>query len=141
MPQSDQAFNEQNMKEFLTSGGKVAMFAKMNSEILLLHTTGAKSGKERINPLAYFSYNNRLFIFASDSGEPRHPSWYHNLLANPNVTVEIGTETHAAQAVVIRGADRDMIFRISSETFPIFTEYQKKAGSRAIPVVELLLKG
>ena len=107
--------------------------------VLLLHTTGAKSGQERINPMMYLDYEGKRYIFASYAGAPTHPDWYHNLIANPDVTVEAGTETYEATASPVSLAERDRIYPIQAERFANFAEYELKT-TRKIPVVELVPK-
>jgi deazaflavin-dependent oxidoreductase (nitroreductase family) len=105
--------------------------------VLLLHTTGAKSGKERVNPMMYLNQGDRIFVFASKAGADTNPDWFHNLTATPDVSVELGTETFNAMATPLEGAERERIYSVQSENFPGFAEYQAKT-SRIIPVVELV---
>jgi deazaflavin-dependent oxidoreductase (nitroreductase family) len=107
--------------------------------VLLLHTRGAKSGKQRINPMMYLDYEGKRYIFASYSGAPTHPDWYHNLIANPNVTVEAGTKTYEATATPVSLEERDRIYPVQAERFSSFAEYELKT-TRKIPVVELVPK-
>jgi deazaflavin-dependent oxidoreductase (nitroreductase family) len=104
--------------------------------LLLLTTTGAKSGKTRVNPMMYLLDGGTVHVFASKAGQPTNPDWYHNLVAHPAVTVEIGTERFDAVARVVTGQERDRIFARQVELYPGFAEYQEKV-SRAIPVVAL----
>ena len=103
--------------------------------MLLLHTTGAKSGLERVNPMMYLDLDGGRYVFASKAGADSHPDWYYNLVANPTVTVEEGSETYDATAVSVAGGDRDRIFAEQACRYPGFAEYQAKT-SRVIPVVE-----
>jgi len=105
--------------------------------VLLLHTKGAKSGQQRINPMMYLDYEGKRYIFASYAGAPTHPDWYHNLVANPDVTVEVGTETYEATASPVSLEERDRIYPIQAERYPNFAEYETKT-TRKIPVVELV---
>jgi deazaflavin-dependent oxidoreductase (nitroreductase family) len=105
--------------------------------VLLLHTKGAKSGRERVNPMMYLDYEGRRFVFATKSGAPTNPDWYHNLLAHPQVTVELGTETFEATATPLSLEERDRIYPIQGERYPGFVEYELKT-TRKIPVVELV---
>jgi deazaflavin-dependent oxidoreductase (nitroreductase family) len=133
--QNPNDWNRQIIEEFHANGGKVGgMFA--NSTLLLLTTTGAKSGQRRVNPLGYLAEGDRMYIFASKRGEPTNPDWYHNLLAHPDVTVEVGTETFEATATVLQGVERDRIYAKQAALVPNFAEYQTKTD-RVIPVVEL----
>jgi deazaflavin-dependent oxidoreductase (nitroreductase family) len=135
MSTSPADFNAKIIDEFRANKGRVGgMFEGM--PLLLLHHTGAKSGKSRINPLAYQSDNGRYVVFASKAGAPTNPDWYHNLKANPNVTIEVGTDTIDVLASEATGKERDRIFRTQAEQVPQFAEYEKRAG-RVIPVMVL----
>jgi len=105
--------------------------------LLLLHHTGAKSGKSRINPLAYQSDDGRYVIFASKAGAPSNPDWYHNLKAQPNVKIEVGTDTIDVVAGEATGEERQRLYRTQVERVPQFGEYEKTAGERVIPVIIL----
>lgn len=128
-------FNESLIAEFRASGG-VLSGELARARFVLLTTKGAKSGRERTTPLAYSKVEDRILIVASMGGAPSSPAWYHNLVAHPEVTVEIGAETYRAQAVVTEGADRDGLFAQISAKLPVFAEYQNRT-TRLIPVVEL----
>jgi deazaflavin-dependent oxidoreductase (nitroreductase family) len=131
-------WNRQLIEEFRANGGKVGgMWA--GRPLLLLTTTGAKSGKRYTHPTMYLADGNRLLVFASKGGAPTHPDWYHNLTANPDVTVEVGPETYEATAAVLTGEERDRWYAKQSELYPQFGEYQKKTP-RTIPVVALTRK-
>ncbi len=128
-------FNEEVMEELRANGGKVP--GELSAMPLIIITTiGAKSGKPRPVPLAYQNIDGRIVIIASMGGSVRNPPWYHNLVANPEVTVELNDETYQADAVVTEGADRDALFARVCEAIPTFTEYQERT-QRTIPVVEL----
>ena len=128
-------FNEQIIEEFHANQGRVGgMFD--GTPLLLLHHTGAKSGKSRINPLAYQADEGRYVVFASKGGAPTNPDWYHNLKAHPDVTVEVGTDTLGVVASEATGDERERLFRAQAERVPQFAEYEKKAG-RVIPVMVL----
>jgi deazaflavin-dependent oxidoreductase (nitroreductase family) len=128
-------FNNNVIAEFRENGGKVGgMFE--GSPIILVHHIGAKSGVERIAPLVYLAADDRLFIFGSKGGADENPAWYHNLIANPKVTVEVGTETFEVTASVLTGAERDKYFAIQVAAHPGFGAYQEKT-TRIIPVIEL----
>jgi deazaflavin-dependent oxidoreductase (nitroreductase family) len=128
-------WNTQIIEEFHANGGKVGgPFAGAN--LLLLHTRGAKSNQPRINPLAYFKNGDAFVIIASKGGAPSNPDWYYNLLAHPEVTLEVGTERFNAHATVPERQERDRIFANIAKQAPGFGEYQKHT-SRIIPVVEL----
>ena len=128
-------FNRALIEEFRANEGKVTgPFAE--APLLLLTTTGAKSGKERINPLVYTRDGDRLVIAASKGGAPSHPDWYRNLSANPQVTVELPGDTFRAHARVAEGEERDRLYRAQAELMPNFDEYAAKTD-RLIPVVVL----
>lgn len=127
--------NKSVIEEFRTNGGTVGgPFAHV--PLLLLTTIGAKSGKTRINPLAYQADGDRLLIFASKGGTPTHPDWYHNVLKNPEVTVEVGSEKFTAVAEEIKGEERDRLYAKQAELYPNFADYQTKT-TRLIPVIAL----
>jgi deazaflavin-dependent oxidoreductase (nitroreductase family) len=132
------AANDQNQRiidEFRANGGKVGgYFAGM--PLLLLSTTGAKSGKQTVSPVACTPDGDRLLVYASAAGRPNHPAWYHNLVANPAVTVEYGTARFAARATVITGAARDRLWDAQVARAPGFGDYQRTT-TRVIPVVAL----
>ena len=132
------ALNRHIIEEFRTHEGKVGgPYAGV--PLLLLTTTGAKSGEPRINPVAYNTDGERLVVLASKSGAPIHPDWYYNLVAHPDVRVEIGTETFEARATVAEGAERDELFAKRVAVMPNFAEYQAQT-TRTIPVVVLTRK-
>ena len=128
-------WNKAIIKEFRDNAGKVGGPFE-GAPLLILHTTGAKSGKERVNPLMYLPDGDRSFVFASKGGAPTHPDWYYNVVANPTVTVEIGTETFNATARVLEGDERDRVWTEQKQLYPQFAEYE--AGTtRTIPVIAL----
>lgn len=132
-------FNNNIVTEFRENEGKVGgMFAGM--PILLVHHIGAKSGTERVSPVAYLADGGRIFIFASKGGADENPAWYHNLVANPKVTAELGAETIEVTARVLTGAERDEIYAKQAAAVPQFGEYENKT-TRKIPVVELQRAG
>jgi len=131
-------FDEMNRKvieEFRANGGKVGgMFE--GSPLVLVHHTGARTGRQRVTPLVPLLVDGRIFVFGSKGGSPEHPAWYHNLVANPETTVELGTETFPAVAHVLTGAERDEIYAKQAAVAPQFAEYERRTA-RTIPVVEL----
>jgi len=128
-------WNQSVIAEFRANAGKVGgPFA--GGSLLLLTTTGAKTGRRLTSPVMYSSDGDRLLVFASKAGAPTHPDWYHNLIANPEVTVEQGTETFNARAVVVTGEERDRLYAEQATRSPQFAEYQTKT-TRQIPVVAL----
>ena len=130
--------NRQVIEEFRANEGKVGGPLE-GVLLLLLTTTGAKSGKQRINPLAYHTDGERLVVIATKNGAPTHPDWYHNLVAHPDVSVEVGTESFEARATVVEGAERDELYAKRVAVMPIFAEYQAMT-TRTIPVVVLTRK-
>jgi deazaflavin-dependent oxidoreductase (nitroreductase family) len=130
-----QDFNSQIAAEFRANEGQVGgMFA--GATLLLLTTTGAKTGAARLNPLVYYGEGDRYVVFASAGGSPRHPDWYFNLTAHPEVTVEVGTETFRARATELVGEDRDRIYAAQAARSPQFAEYQQNT-TRRIPAIAL----
>jgi deazaflavin-dependent oxidoreductase (nitroreductase family) len=129
------AFNRALIEEFRANDGKVGgNFA--GAPLLLLTTTGAKSGQQRTSPVVYTTDGDRLVIIASFAGRPTNPAWFNNLVANPEVTVEVPGETYSARAVVAAGEYRDRLYAAQAELMPAFNEYQAKT-TRQIPVVTL----
>lgn len=131
--QSD--FNKQIIEEFRANGGETSGVFK-GRPLLLLTTTGAKSGESRTTPLVYTKDGDKVVVIASMGGAPKHPAWYLNLAANPGVTVELGTEKFEASASPVEGAERDRLYAKQAEMMPAFTEYEQKT-TRRIPVVVL----
>lgn len=128
-------FNAKIIEEFRANAGKVGGdFA--GSPMLLLTTTGARSGLARINPLVYTKDGDRYVIIASKAGAPEHPHWFHNLVANPVVTVEVGAEKFEARASLVQGEERQRLYNQQAERMPVFKDYAAKAR-REIPVVLL----
>jgi deazaflavin-dependent oxidoreductase (nitroreductase family) len=127
--------NKQIIEEFRANSGKVGGYFA-NNTLVLLHTTGAKSGQERINPLVTFEDGDRLVVIASKSGAPSNPDWYYNIVANPEVSVEYGTEDFQARATVTTEPERTEMYEKMEGKLAAFSEYKEKAG-RVIPVVTL----
>ncbi|MTD56077.1 nitroreductase family deazaflavin-dependent oxidoreductase [Amycolatopsis sp. RM579] len=128
-------FNKSIIAEFRDNEGKVGgTFA--GETLLLLHTTGAHSGKAYVTPLICLPDGERQLIFASNAGGDTHPAWYHNLKANPDTTIEIGVEKVQVRATEAQGDERDRLWGRLVEHNPVFGEYQKKT-SRVIPVFVL----
>ena len=128
-------WNRQVIEEFRANGGKVGGMWE-GRPLLLLTTTGARSGKRHTTPTMYLPDGDRLLVFASKGGAPTNPDWYHNLLAHPEVTVEVGSETYKATATPLTGEERDRLYARQAELYPQFADYQKKT-TRKIPVVAL----
>jgi deazaflavin-dependent oxidoreductase (nitroreductase family) len=128
-------WNEQVIEEFRANEGRVGgNFA--GAPMLLLHSRGARTGTERVNPMMYQRVGEDYAVFASKGGAPTNPDWYHNLLANPEATIEVGTETIPVRARVARGEERERIWEKQKRDYPGFANYERKT-SRQIPVVIL----
>ncbi len=131
-------WNKKVIEEFRANEGKVGGYFE-NMTLLLLHTTGAKSGLPRLNPAAYTKDGDRLVIIASKGGADTHPDWYYNVVANPNVTVEVGSEKYDAVATVDEEPERTRLYDQMAAQYPGFEEYRQKT-SRIIPVITLQRK-
>jgi deazaflavin-dependent oxidoreductase (nitroreductase family) len=128
-------FNAQLIEEYrATEGNVTGVFA--GRPLMLLTTTGAKSGQPRTAPLVYTTDGDALVIIASKGGAPTNPDWYHNLRANPLVTVELGAERFEAQARITEGEERQRLYDAQAALMPAFADYQRKSP-RQIPVVVL----
>jgi deazaflavin-dependent oxidoreductase (nitroreductase family) len=133
---SDQkAYNLKLIEDFRASRG-ASNDAFAGRPLLLLTTIGAKSGQPRTTPLMYVPDGERLLVIASNAGAPKHPDWYRNLLAHPTATVEVGTDTFEASAVVLEGAERQQQWDKIAAAYPFFTDHQAKI-SREIPLIAL----
>jgi deazaflavin-dependent oxidoreductase (nitroreductase family) len=130
------AWNATIIEEFHANHGKLSGTFE-GAPVLLLHTKGARTNAERINPMMYLEEDGDVYVFASKAGADTNPDWFHNLVANAHVSVEIGTETFGATAKPLAGEERDRIYALQSDRFPRFAEYQEKTV-RTIPVVELI---
>jgi deazaflavin-dependent oxidoreductase (nitroreductase family) len=131
-------YNKAIIDEFRANDGKVGGPFE-GATVVLLHTTGAKSGQARVNPLAGLTEDDgTVYVFASAAGRPNNPDWYHNLVAHPEVEVEIGTESYTATAKALEGAARDAVYDRQKKLMPGFVEYEEKTkGIRTIPVIAL----
>ena len=127
--------NKQIIEEFRANDGKVGGYFA-NNTLLLLHTTGAKSGQERVNPLVTFEDGDRLVVAASKGGAPSNPDWYYNIAANPLVSVEYGPEQFQAQATITSEPERTELYDKLANHFAGFAEYTEKT-TRVIPIVTL----
>jgi deazaflavin-dependent oxidoreductase (nitroreductase family) len=134
-----QNYNTPIIEEFRANGGKVGGRWE-GKDLLLLNTTGAKSGQERTHPVAYQRLGNGYAVFASKGGAPTHPDWYYNLLAHPDVTIEVGSDTIPARARVAQGEERERIWEKQKQLNPNFAAYEQKT-SRTIPVIVLEPRG
>jgi deazaflavin-dependent oxidoreductase (nitroreductase family) len=127
-------FNATLIEKYRANAGVVEGWEQ--APLLLLTTTGAKSGVRHITPLAYMKDGERLVVFASYAGAPNNPAWFHNLLAHPDATVELGTETFDVRAEVTEGDERERLYRAQAAVIPTFAEYEQKT-TRQIPVIAL----
>jgi deazaflavin-dependent oxidoreductase (nitroreductase family) len=132
-------FNRKVIDEFRANEGKVGGPFE-GAPVLLLTSTGAKSGEQRTTPVVYQPDGERMVIFASKAGAPENPAWYHNLRANPIATVEVGPDTVEVEAVVTDGDERERLFSKQKQLMPQFADYEQKT-TRQIPVVALQPKG
>ena len=128
-------WNEDVMSEFRANGGKVAQFA--NAPMIIMHAIGAKSGKVYETPLVYKPDGDRMLVIASKAGAPTHPAWYHNLLANPRIDVEVGTDRFTVEVTELKGEERDSKFAEIKALMPNFAVYETKAAPRLIPLLAL----
>jgi deazaflavin-dependent oxidoreductase (nitroreductase family) len=129
-------WNTKIIEEFRANDGRVGGQFQ-GAPLLLLHTKGRRTGEERVNPMMYLLEDGRMFVFASKGGAPTNPDWYRNLVADPNVTVEVGSETYPARAEVVTGEERDRVYAEQASRYPGFAEYQRNT-TRVIPVVALV---
>lgn len=128
-------FNATVIEEFRANEGRLGGILA-GATLLLLHHTGAKSGASRVTPVSYLNDDGRYVIVASKAGAPKHPGWYHNLKAHPNVNIEVGSKTLDVVASETEGEERDRLFRRMVAATPQFGEYQQKTD-RVLPVVVL----
>ena len=128
-------WNTQVIEEFRANAGKVGGPFE-GATMILVHHQGARTGTERVTPLVYQPVGDTFAIFASKGGAPTNPDWYHNLLAHPQTTIEVGADTFEVTAREAKGDERDGIFEKQKEIFPTFAEYEK-ATTRTIPVIIL----
>jgi deazaflavin-dependent oxidoreductase (nitroreductase family) len=133
-----QDWTRRMIEEFRANKGQVGGMWE-GRPLLLLTTTGAKTGQRHTTPVMYLREGERLFIFATKSGAPTHPAWYHNLLAHPEVTVEIGDQTYEATAQPVTGDERGEIYARMAALYPQFHGYLEKT-TRTIPVIEVHLR-
>jgi deazaflavin-dependent oxidoreductase (nitroreductase family) len=139
MSTSPDDFNARIIEEFRANEGRVGGPFE-GGRLLLLHHVGARTGTPRINPLMYSRDGDRYVIFASKAGAPSNPAWYHNLMAHPNTTIEVGTDKINVVASEATGDEHDRLYSAQAESSPQFAEYQAKTD-RVIPVVLLTPAG
>jgi deazaflavin-dependent oxidoreductase (nitroreductase family) len=128
--------NQAQIDQFRANHGTIVEGLFKGAPMLLLTTSGARSGKARITPLTYTRDGDTYVVLGAQLGAPEHPAWYHNLVANPVVTVEVGPERFQARASVVDGSERDRLFDAHAAIMPNYTEYQRNT-TRRIPVVVL----
>ncbi|HLH47325.1 MAG TPA: nitroreductase/quinone reductase family protein [Acidimicrobiales bacterium] len=135
---SEVDFNTRIIEEFRSNGGRVGGPFE-GAPMVLLHHVGRRTGTERVNPLVTLPLERGWAVFASKAGAPTSPDWYHNLMAHPRTTLEIGTESHEVIAREASGEERDRIYARQKQVMPGFAEYETKAAEagRVIPVVVL----
>jgi deazaflavin-dependent oxidoreductase (nitroreductase family) len=129
-------WNQQVIEEFRANQGRVGGQFE-GAPMILVHHFGRKSGAERVNPMMYQAVDGGYAVFASKAGAPDNPDWYHNLVANPDTTVEVGTETIGVKARDTSGEERAKIWDRQKADYPGFADYEVKAAPRVIPVVVL----
>jgi deazaflavin-dependent oxidoreductase (nitroreductase family) len=135
-PRSYSSFNQDLIADLRANQGKATSGPFRGRQVLILTTTGAKSGERRENPLAYSRTGDDYVVIASKGGAPTHPAWFHNLVANPTVKVEVDGEAFDAEARVAKGGEHDRLYAAHAELMPAFNEYQERT-SRKIPVIVL----
>ncbi|MGW4529405.1 nitroreductase/quinone reductase family protein [Nocardia sp. NPDC004340] len=128
------AFNESVIAEFRANGGKVGGPFEGRTNMVLITTTGAKSGRPTTNPLVYVPDTDRIVLIASNGGADKHPAWYHNLRANPELTIELGTETYTGKAEFLTGEEAETLYTRMIDLMPVFAEYRAET-TRRIPVI------
>lgn len=130
------AWNEKIIEEFRANDGNVGGRFE-GKTLLLLHTTGAKSRKDRVNPVAYIRDGEKYVVIASKGGAPDNPDWYYNILAHPRLTVEVGTETFQVDAKVTEEPERTRLYNKMADMMDSFNDYRRKT-ERIIPVIKLM---
>jgi deazaflavin-dependent oxidoreductase (nitroreductase family) len=131
-------WNASIIAEFRKNHGKVGGYFE-GAPLLLLHHTGARSGKARLNPIMYLKNDDRYLVFASKGGADTNPDWYYNIKADPDVQIEVGDETIDARAEEIIGPERDTFYERQASIYPTFAQYQLKT-KRTIPIIALIPK-
>ena len=131
-------FNEHNIVEFRKNHGKVGGWFE-GTPLLLIHSYGRRTGKERVNPVMYLKDGDRYLVFASKGGADTHPDWFLNLMAHPDVQMEVGDDTIDVHAESVTGPERDILYGRQAALYPQFAQYQRKT-KRVIPVIALTRK-
>lgn len=132
-------FNRRNIEEFRANHGRIGGQFE-GAPVLVLHSTGARSGEERVSPMMYLPDGDRYLVFASAAGADRNPGWYWNLVTNPDASIEVGDEHLDVRAVELTGAERDEKYAEQARRYPGFAEYERRT-TRTIPVLALLPTG
>ncbi|MGW2660203.1 nitroreductase family deazaflavin-dependent oxidoreductase [Nocardia tengchongensis] len=130
------AFNEQVIAEFRANNGQVGGPFEGRTNMVLITTTGAKSGRPTTNPLVYVPDTDRIILIASNGGADKHPAWYHNLRANPELTVELGTEAYVGKAEFLTDPEASDLYARMIDLMPVFADYRAKT-TRHIPVIAI----
>jgi deazaflavin-dependent oxidoreductase (nitroreductase family) len=128
-------FNTSLIDDLRANGGHATKGPFIGRQVLILTTTGAKSGERRESPLAYSTDGDNIVIVASMGGAPQHPAWYHNLVAHPAVQIEVDGKTYEATATVVDEAERRRLYDAHAALHPSFGEYEARTGGRVIPVI------
>jgi deazaflavin-dependent oxidoreductase (nitroreductase family) len=131
-------FNAQNIAEFRRNHGKVGGYFE-GAPLLLIHTYGRRTNIHRVNPVMYLKDGERYLIFASKAGADKHPDWFLNLMAHPEVQMEVGDDTIDVHATQVTGPERDVLYGRQATLYPQFADYQRKT-KRVIPVIALTRK-
>ncbi len=132
---TDDDFNRRNIEEFRANHGRIGGQFE-GAPVLLLHTTGARSGEERVSPMMYLADGDRYLVFASAAGADRNPAWYWNLVSHPDASIEVGDEHLNVHADEVKDAERDEKYAEQAKRYPGFAEYERKT-TRTIPVISL----
>ncbi len=130
-----QDWNSRIIDEFRANGGRVGGQFE-SAPLLLLHTTGARTGQDRVHPMMYLDLDAKRYVFATKAGADTDPDWYRNLVAHPDVEVEVGTERYRADAAALAEPERSQVYDVQARRYPGFAEYEENT-ERIIPVVEL----
>lgn len=130
--------NERNIAEFRRNHGKVGGYFE-GAPLLLIHTLGRRSGKHRVNPVMYLKDGERYLVFASKGGSDTHPDWFLNLMAHPDVQIEVGDDTIDVNAEEVKGREHDTLYERQATLYPQFAEYQRRT-KRVVPVIALTKK-
>lgn len=139
MPIDFHAMNAKVIAEFRANGGRCGPPFE-GTPIVLVTMKGARSGRELTSPLAYTTDGDDVVVIASMGGAPNNPNWYHNLVANPDVTLEVGTDTYEATAQLTEGEERERLYAAQAAKMPVFNTYAEKATPRVIPVFRFVRK-